>query len=609
MTDSKTVRLADFVFQFLADKGGDHVYLLPGGGAMHLVDGAGRTDGVTCIPCHHEQAAGIAAEAHGRLTGNPGVALVTTGPGTTNIVTPVTGAWIESVPMIVVSGQAKRADRIGDSGVRQMGVQEVEIVEMVKSVTKYAVTVNDPSDILYHLERAVHETTTGRKGPVWLDIPLDVQGSQIDPGTLSGYAPSDSNQSPDLTQAVDHVLSLLDKAERPLFMIGHGVRLSGAADALKEVYETFSIPVASTWNASDMIAHDHPLNAGKPGSVALRGANFAVQNCDVLIAVGARLDQVVTAYAPDKFGRGAEKVVIDIDPNELAKFKEGSSTNFVCDAKAFLSGLLEDKKENLPDWSEWHAKIQGWKERYPINDGAPFPTSGEISSYHLAEVLSDSIPQDTLIMTGSSGLAVEAFYTAFRNKEGQRILLTSGLGSMGYGLPAAIGACIGNGRKKMVCVESDGSLQLNLQELSTLKQQNLPICLFIMNNAGYASIRNTQRNYFESRFVGTGAEADLYIPDVLKLCDAIGLQSMRISDVEELESGIEKALEHDGPIVCDVSLINDETLWPKSAAIPQSDGSMLSMPLEDMSPLLPLEELQENMILELLPASIKARET
>ncbi|WP_135081952.1 thiamine pyrophosphate-binding protein [Terasakiella sp. SH-1] len=608
MTTNKKIRLADFVFQYLADKGGDHVFLLPGGGAMHLVDGAGRTEGVTCIPCHHEQAAGIAAEAHSRITGKPGVALVTTGPGTTNIVTPVTGAWIESVPMVVVSGQAKRADRIGDSGVRQMGVQEVEIVEIVKSVTKYAVTVNDPTEILIHLEKALHLATTGRKGPVWLDIPLDVQASQIEPDTLKSWHGEEQDRFEQTDEAVTQALSLLKTAKRPLFMIGHGVRLSGGEQVLRQAYEALGIPVVTTWNAMDMIADTHPLSAGKPGSVALRGANFAVQNCDLLISVGARLDQVVTAYAPDKFARGAQRLIVDIDPQELEKLGGERTQKYISDAKAFFEKLIEQQDGvKLPDFTPWQVICQQWKKRYPINDGAAFPTTGEISSFHLTDVLSDKIPEDTLVVTGSSGLAVEAFYTAFRNKEGQRVMLTSGLGSMGYGLPAAIGACLANDSKPMVCVESDGSLQLNLQELSTLYQQQLPICMFIMNNAGYGSIRNTQRNYFDGRFVGTGKEAGLHIPDIVGLCDTIGLATMRITCVDELERGIEQALAHQGPLVCDVRLIEDEVLWPKSAAIPQEDGSMLSMPLEDMSPLLPLDELKDNMVVDVLPASVQAR--
>ncbi|WP_286239989.1 thiamine pyrophosphate-binding protein [Neptuniibacter halophilus] len=606
---NRKIRLADYVFQFLAEKNSEHVFLLPGGGAMHLVDAAGQTEGLSVIPCHHEQAAGISAEAHGRIKGRPGVALVTTGPGATNIVTPVAGAWIESVPMIIISGQAKRADLIGDSGVRQKGVQEVNIVEMVKSVTKYAVTITEPMQIRQHLEQAWHLATSGRQGPVWLDIPLDVQASMIETEQLEGWQAPPELVSYQTDLACDSIINQLSKAHRPLLMIGHGVRLSGAADILQALYERLKIPVATTWNAMDMIPYDHPLNAGKPGSVALRGANFAVQNCDLLIAIGARLDPVVTAYSAENFARSATRIVVDIDQAELDKLQAHDFTVFRADAREVLLKLLDQSsRQPTPDWSEWVSTCKNWKQRYPINDGKAFPDKGEISSYHLTEALSDALPENQLITTGSSGLAVEAFYTAFRNKPGQRIMLTSGLGSMGYGLPAAIGACLANGRKPMVAIESDGSLQLNLQELSTLASLQLPVCMFIMNNAGYASIRNTQRNYFDSRFVGTGAEAGLLIPDILAVAEAIGLKTQRITCVEKLEAGIKEALQTQGPLICDVTLISDETLWPKSAALPQKDGSMLSMPLEDMSPLLSLEELKENMCVPLHPASLSARQ-
>lgn len=576
---------------------------------MHLVDAAGLAEGLETVPCHHEQAAGIAAEAHGRISGKPGVALVTTGPGTTNIITPVTGAWIESVPMIILSGQAKRSDLIGDSGVRQKGVQEVNIVDMVQSITKYAVTVTDPEAIRIHLEKAWHLATSGRQGPVWLDIPLDVQASLIDASALEPWAPAEPTATLQASEASDFIISKLTQASRPLLMIGHGVRLAGADQLLKQVYEKLNIPVATTWNAMDLIPHNHPLNAGKPGTVALRGANFAVQNCDLLISIGARLDPVVTAYSVENFARSAERIVVDIDRPELEKLPKDGFHCFQADAKHLLSFILEHTSAHvLPDWQPWINTCEGWKKRYPINDGAAFPQAGEISSYHLTEALSDALPENQLIITGSSGLAVEAFYTAFRNKPGQRVMLTSGLGSMGYGLPAAIGACLANDRKPMIAIESDGSLQLNLQELSTLASLQLPICLFIMNNAGYASIRNTQRNYFDSRFVGTGKEAGLLIPDILKIAQAIGLDSLKISSVEDLDSGIARALSHQGPIICDITLIQDETLWPKSAALPQPDGSMLSMPLEDMSPLLPLDELEDNMCIPLHPASISARQ-
>jgi acetolactate synthase-1/2/3 large subunit len=367
------------------------------------------------------------------------------------------------------------------------------------------------------------------------------------------------------------------------------------------------IPVVTTWNAMDLIPHDHPLCVGKPGVVALRAPNFAVQNCDLLIAIGCRLDNVVTAYNTRNFARTAKKVVVDVDAHELAKLDMAIDVPVLADAGKTIEALLAKASEHCRHRSEWLLRCQGWKTRYRVMDGEPFPQVGPISHYHFTDVLSDEIAEDTLIVTGSSGLGIEAFYTVFRNRPGQRVFLTSGLGAMGYGLPAAIGACLAAGRPHMVAIESDGSLQLNIQELATLKGLNLPIVLFLMNNQGYASIRNTQRNYFDGRYVATGPEGNLNLPDLQEVASAYGIPSMRINEVSALQEGVRRALREPGPFICEVMLMPDEILWPKVAAIPQSDGSMISMPLEDMSPLLPLERLQSEMQTELLPASRKAR--
>ena len=570
---------------------------------MYLVDAAGSTEGLSFVPNHHEQASAIAAEAYSRIHGRMGVALVTTGPGGTNAITAVAGAWIESVPMMIVSGQVKRSDLKGDTGVRQMGPQEVDVVALVDPITKYAVTVMDPKDIRFHMEKALHLATTGRRGPVWIDVPLDVQASMIDPDALIGFTPDDASKQ-DLTAVVDQIYQLLNQSKRPLILAGHGVRLAGAAEQFHELYESLDVPVATTWNAMDLIPSTHPLSVGKPGTVALRAPNFAVQNSDLLISIGARLDNVVTAFNPGRFGREAKKVVIDVDAAELGKFTHHIDLKLQADAADIIAALLvERSKAKKVDRSAWLAKCLEWKRRYPINDGKPFAESGVISHYQLMQVLSEEIPEDTLVVTGSSGLGVEAFYSAYQNKPGQRVFLTSGLGAMGYGLPAMIGAGVANGRKPFVGIESDGSFQMNMQELATLKAQNLPLRLFIINNNGYASIRATQRNYFQGRFVGTGPEAGLFIPDICAIAQTMGIAASKVSDAADLRKAIRDTLAHPGPVILDVHVRNDETLWPKSAAIPQKDGSMLSMPLEDMSPLLPRQELRDQMLIALAPES------
>lgn len=604
-------RVADYIADFIANVGVRHVFLLPGGGAMHLNDAVGKHPQLQVVACLHEQAAAISTEAYGRVHASGiGVAMVTTGPGATNALTAVAGAWIESVPLLIISGQVKRADLLKGAPLRQRGVQEVDIVSMVRSVTKYAKTIEKVEDIRVELECALYHAKTGRNGPVWLDVPLDIQGAPVDPAALAAFqTPQEhANTISELSAKVKQILALLAAAERPLILAGHGVRLASAADSFRSVVETLGVPVVTTWNAMDLLAYEHPLYVGRPGVVALRAPNFAVQNCDLLIAIGSRLDNIITAYNPRGFARAAKKAVIDVDANEIAKLDMAIDVPLVADAADFIDEFLKQAQAfKAPDYSAWQQHCRSWKQRYPVNDGAGFEPVGPISHYQFADALSNAVPPDTLVCTGSSGLAVEVFYTVFRNKPGQRIFLTSGLGAMGYGLPAAIGACFANQSQPMVLVESDGSLQLNIQELATLRAFNLPICLVIMNNGGYCSIRNTQRNYFEGRYVGTGPEAGLLLPDLEKVAQTYGLTFMRIKDALELDSALVNALVLPRPCIVDVQLVENESLYPKVSAMPQADGNMLSMPLEDMSPLLPLEVLEKEMLIDLLAASRQVR--
>ena len=601
-------RVADWICDRLSEEGVKHIFMLPGGGAMYLNDAVATRADIAGISCHHEQACGIAAEAYGRTSNltNPGfgVAMVTTGPGATNVITPVAGAWIDSVPMLVLSGQAKRQDLVGDRSIRQGGVQEVDIVNIVQSITKYAVCITDPADIPMHWEQALFLMRSGRPGPVWLDIPLDIQAMSIE----SAVPPKkvlqfDTRES---TADMAEILKAIDNAKRPLILAGHGVRLAGAAANFRSMVEKLDIPVTMTWNALDLLPFDHELNMGRPGVVASRASNFAVQNCDLLLVIGARLDNVVTAYNPGGFARAAKKIVVDIDAEELSnKQCMGIDQPVVMDAADFIKEILGSatKTEN----PQWKSKCADWKERYLASDRKNFPESGPISHAHFVSKLSDALPEGALITAGSSGLAVEFFFAGFRNKPGQRTFLTSGLGAMGYGLPAAIGACVGNDKKPMIALESDGSLQLNLQELATLVSQALPVCIFVMNNEGYASIRNTQRNHFASRYLGSGPESGLYIPDLERIAFAYNLPYLSIDQSEKLADTLDAALELPRPCLVDVRLLPDESLEPKCATILSDDGTIISMPLEDMTPLLSLEELQGEMIIDVTEESIRAR--
>lgn len=598
-------RVADYLFSALADQGIQQVFLLPGGGAMYLNDALACEKRLEPVPCHHEQACGIAAEANGRTSAAGfGVALVTTGPGATNVLTPFAGAWIESLPLLIISGQVKRKDRLNGRPLRQSGVQEVDVVAMVKPVSKYAVTIDDPSQIRFHLEQALWLMREGRPGPVWLDVPLDVQAAMIDPDSLSGFTPPSVDHTA-LDAAIAQLQPLLAAAQRPLLLAGHGTRIAGAAGLFKQLAETLNIPCVFTWNAADLLPWQHPLYVGRPGVVAARAPNFAVQNCDLLISVGCRLDNIITAYNPQGFAPHAKKVVVDVDRNELDRHEMSIDLRIEADAADFFKAWLHSAPQ-AQDHAGWQQQCQDWKHRYPPLDGRTF-SEDYISHYQFVDALSDAVPEHRLVISGSSGLAVEVFYTAFRNKVGQRLFLTSGLGSMGYGLPAVIGACLGAGRQPTVGVESDGSLMLNLQELVTLKALNLPITLIVMNNGGYASIRNTQRNYFDGRYIATGPEAGLLFPDLLKLAEGIGLPAMRIERLQDLSAGLADAMAQSGPFICEVCLQPNEVLMPKVAALPQADGSMLSMPLEDMSPLLSLPVLQQEMSGRLAAASLAAQ--
>ena len=599
---NNTMRVADYLVQRLADEGVTHIFLLPGGGAMYLNDAIACERRITPAPCHHEQACGIAAEAYGRTSPlGFGVAVVTTGPGATNIVTPVAGAWIESLPLLVISGQVKRADAINGREIRQGGVQEVDIISIVKPITKLAVTLSSPEDARICLEEALWCMRSKRPGPVWIDVPLDVQAAPINPGLLRGFSPPASDDSAFGTaHQIVAVNAILKDVKRPIFLIGHGVRISGATEVFRELAEKLQIPCVFTWNAADTFHWDHDLYIGRPGVVAARAPNFAIQNSDCLISIGCRLDNVITAYNPAGFARAAKKIVVDVDINELDRHQIPIDVKICSSAISFLKAWLENMPL-LADLAPWRAKCLDWKRRYTPLDGKTFDAKGPIAHFELADRLSDAIGEDQLVVTGSSGLAVEVFYTAFRNKNGQRMLLTSGLGSMGYGLPAAIGACIGAGGTPTVCVESDGSLMLNLQELATLKQLDLPITLVIMNNNGYASIRNTQKNYFDQRYIGSGPASGLLIPDLMSIAVALGIDCLRIRDASEL-----KATLFTGRLrIIEVILEENVALSPKVSAMPQPDGSMISMPLEDMSPLLPRSVLRNEMLIALHPLSEK----
>jgi acetolactate synthase-1/2/3 large subunit len=594
---------------FVAQQGVKHVFLLTGGGAMHLNDALARCRDLTFVCNHHEQASAIAAENYSKATDNLGVALVTTGPGGTNAITGVVGAWVDSTPMLVISGQVKRADRMyrpdgTPLGVRQRGSQEVDIVSLVRPITKYALTIEDPQSIRYHLEKAAHLARTGRPGPVWIDIPIDVQAAPVEPDSMRGFDPAESSRrsSDDLVTQVRDAIDRLSRAERPFIFAGNGVRVSGAAAAFEKLVRLLNIPVGLTWMAMDLLDDNDPLFVGRPGTIASRGANFALQNADFVLVIGTRLDPPLMGWDPHQFARGAYKTVVDIDPAELRKL-EGAIDNPICaDARTFIDHMLQQGR-SVPnkDRTAWLQRCQDWKARYPLvlpEHRAP----GLVSVYHLAEIIGQEAGPNDRVVSGSSGSAIEVFLLAYRARKGRRVFHTAGLGAMGYGIPASIGVCLGSGKRKTICVAGDGGFQLNIQELATIAHLQLPIKFFVLNNQGYASIRATQKNYFGGANIGCDSNTGVSIPDYRKVARAYGLKTAVIEGQSEgqsdLRAAVRRVLRSRGPVVCDVHVIPDEIKAPRVTSIQRADGSFVSKPLEDLWPFLDRDEFAQNMIVE-----------
>lgn len=599
------MKLSDYVASFVSSLGVKHVFMLSGGGAMHLNDSFGNTAGLDYVCTLHEQAAAVAAEAYARVSENIGVALVTTGPGGTNAVTGVAAAWLDSTPCLFISGQVKRSDTCHGSGLRQLGVQEIDIVSIMRPITKYAVTVREPELIRFHLERGAFLARNGRPGPVWIDIPLDVQAAEIEPDDLAAFDSSECQAKSlvNLDSAIDKTLDFLSEAERPILLVGNGIRLAGATRDLLQLVEALGIPVLTTRLGVDLVSHDHPLHVGMPGTIATRGANFALQNSDCLLVLGARLDMALIAYAPERLARGARKVMVNVDPAEIAKLGAVIDLGVAADVGQFMRGLLDrmGRQSRKADWHEWIARCADWKKRYPF----VLPehrASAEISVYAFSEALASALNESDIVLPGSSGVACEIFLSAFQAKSGQRIFHNKGTGAMGLGQPAALGACLAGGGRRTVCVDGDGGFHMNAQELETVLRLNLPIKFFVIDNAGYASIRASQRNYFK-RMTGADAGSQMTLPDVLQVAKAYELPVFDLVDSVSMRSTIAQVLNSPGAVVCRVKTLADEERMPRVSSFRKADGSMDSMPLEDMWPLLPREEFLENMIVSPLAIS------
>jgi acetolactate synthase-1/2/3 large subunit len=606
---SNTTRIADFISAYFFELGIRNVYSLPGGGAMHLIDAFTKHQGLNHISFFHEQAASVAAESAARTADNEvAVCCVTTGPGATNAITAVAGAWIESTPLIIISGQVKRADMLEGRKLRQTGVQEVEITKLVDSITKYACVIKDPYDTLYILQRAFYEATSGRKGPVWIDVPLDVQGAPLpNINDLKQFQPPQSASEQNIPISI--IGDLLKKCKKPLFFWGNGAKADAQKTRVHDVIKKYSLPSVFTWNACDIIEYEHEMYVGRPGVVAQRHPNICIQNADLIICLGTSLDNVLTAYNPLEFGRNAKKVVINIDQNQLDELKMKDVIP-VCSSVSHFLDVFVDYMDNEPfliGSPNWKQELTRLKDRFQDDFPNETDDDGLISHKDFVLCLSEILDEGQLIATGSSGLAIEAFYMMFRNKRGQSYHLTSGLGSMGFGLPSAIGLAVENSDQDVVLVESDGSFCMNIQELQTVINNNLPICIFLMNNSGYASIRNTQSNYFSNRFFGTGIEAGQKMPNWKGIVEGYGITYLRVDDLAQLFGAYRDFKAKRSVVVIDILLTKNEKLLPKCSALPQNDGTIISMPLEDMAPLLELDDLNSLMHDGLSASSVEAR--
>ena len=608
------LRLADYVAGFLVDHGVTDVFSVVGGGAMHLNDALGHCDGLKITYNHHEQACAIAAEAYARLDNRIAAVCVTTGPGGTNALTGVVCGWLDSIPMFILSGQvrydttARCALRTTGAELRAMGDQEYDIVKSVEPMTKYAVMIEDPRDIRYALEKAWHLATTGRPGPVWIDIPVNYQGMLIETDDLSGYDPAEDDAS--LPPAVDDrlveaVLRKIAGAKRPVFHAGYGIRLSGGYDAFRAVADKLNIPVVTYWNAIDLIEDDHPLYCGRAGNMGDRPGNWAIQNADLILAVGTRISIRQVGYNWKTWARAAEVIMVDVDPNELKKHTLHVEMPVWADAKDFLTRLNTAADAfGAPVFrgADWIAACQGWKRDYPVVLPRHWAENGETANvYAFIRYLSSRLPEDSLTAV-SNGACCVAGHQAYIIRKGSRFANNSAIASMGYGLPAAIGTCVSGGRRETICLEGDGSIMMNLQELQTILTNRLPIKIFMINNNGYHSIRITQTNLFGHHTkVGIGPESgDLSFPEFEKIATAFGYRYLGAHSNAEMIAAVDEALAMEGPVFVEIFTDTKQVWEPKSSTKRLEDGTLVSPPLEDLAPFLPREELEKIMFIPLI---------
>ena len=595
------MRVVDYVAEFIYSRLHlKKVYMLTGGGAMFLNDGIAKHPHLAAVCNHHEQACAMAAVAHAKYTNGFGVAISTSGCGSTNTITGVLDAWQDNTTCLFISGQVKSKEttRNAVTPLRQFGIQEADIISIVEPITKYSVMINDPNEIAYHLEKACFIAKSGRPGPVWIDIPLNVQGAIIDTDKLKHFDPKEYKENfkinPD-NKDITAIKELLKQSERPIILAGNGIRLSDSIKELNEFINQYRIPVVSSYLAIDLISYDNPLYAGVVGIKGDRAANFAMQNADLVIAIGNRLSVGVTGFEYKLFAREAKLVVIDIDPKEHKKNTVDIDLFINADAKKFLQYLdKEDLSIKIND--DWQDRISQWKNKWATSKTAYTSDNDTINKYSFMQHLNRYLKDDSVVVSdaGSAYYVVPQSLTITKN---QRYITSGAQGDMGYTLPAAIGVATAKGGE-VIAITGDGSLQLNIQELQTIVHYQYPIKLFIWNNNGYLSIRATQRKYFEGRFIGTDKESGISLPDLKKISNAYGIKFIRVNKLEELDNILEKVLLQTEPVICEVICPEDQEIIPTVSSIKKEDGTMVSKPLEDMYPFLDREEFYREMIVK-----------
>ena len=591
-------KLSHYMADFFVQNGITDCFTVTGGGAMHLNEAFGHKEGMTCIYNHHEQACAMAAEGYARLSGKPALCCVTSGPGGTNALTGVLGGWVDSIPMFVVSGQVKRETTLWSTDVplRQLGDQEFPIVDVARTMAKYAYMVTEPSEIRYHLEKALFLAATGRPGPVWLDIPLDVQAAVIEETELAGFDPvaEGMEERPAFDGLMaEEILEKLQQAKRPVILAGTGIRLAGAYDVFLECVDKLKVPVLTAWNAHDLLWQSHPLFCGKPGTVGTRGGNFIVQNCDLLLVLGCRMNLRMISYNRHQFAEGAYKIVVDIDENELHKPTVDVDMPIHADVKDVLCAICSRKgnvqTESQGKWLRWCKEID---RRYPAVRPEFYRIPKPMNPYAFLKEFFAALEEGDTVVCGNGSACVMGFQ-ACEVKRGQRLFTNSGCAAMGYGFPAAIGAAVARKGGPVACLDGDGSFQMNLQELQTVVYHQWNLKVFYLNNQGYHSIRQTQRNAFESPLAGVSKENGISFPEAERIAFAYQIPYLRIDDVRQAQALAKKAMGMEGPVFCEVVVDAGQNFEPKLSSKVLEDGRIVSPPLDDMAPFLEREEYEK----------------